>query len=358
MATKKSDVRSSAKALARLGARRGGEARAAVLSAEERREIARKAVLARWRKQKGEAYDPPAEVVRAPRIPELVKAPGPPRAKGLHSLMQGRLPLGTFTLQCHHLSDGTRVFEMPRASRKARPSGPSALLDRFLSAAPRAGGESARKPVTFRIAGNPKALEGRDALQLVHASEAYLEARERDVLSAPQQVLAKQAEQLVRACASQGVVYLFDGATGHRELRARMALRNRLLGHIAHDLQGWSRVFPEQFWKELARLEGVRYLSSRRPIRWGKYVIFFLHDAVRQEIRAGDLAATAIPHGTAEHQAWLDDFVERSFPSYMRQVLAEMRGCKNTEEFNTRFVRVFSNFAALLAVDELEHISV
>ena len=39
-------------ALAKLGAKKGGKARAAALSAERRREIARKASLARWAKEK------------------------------------------------------------------------------------------------------------------------------------------------------------------------------------------------------------------------------------------------------------------------------------------------------------------
>jgi hypothetical protein len=39
-------------ALSKLGAQKGGKARAAALTAEQRREIARKASLARWAKQK------------------------------------------------------------------------------------------------------------------------------------------------------------------------------------------------------------------------------------------------------------------------------------------------------------------
>jgi hypothetical protein len=39
-------------ALSKLGAKKGGKARAAALSAERRREIARKASLARWAKEK------------------------------------------------------------------------------------------------------------------------------------------------------------------------------------------------------------------------------------------------------------------------------------------------------------------
>jgi hypothetical protein len=42
----------AAVALARLGASKGGKARAAKLSPERRREIARKAIMARWKKAK------------------------------------------------------------------------------------------------------------------------------------------------------------------------------------------------------------------------------------------------------------------------------------------------------------------
>jgi hypothetical protein len=41
-------------ALSRLGASKGGKARAAKLTAEERREIARKAAQARWNAEKQE----------------------------------------------------------------------------------------------------------------------------------------------------------------------------------------------------------------------------------------------------------------------------------------------------------------
>lgn len=42
-------------ALGRLGGLKGGKARTAKLSAQERRELARKAVLARWAKAKNKA---------------------------------------------------------------------------------------------------------------------------------------------------------------------------------------------------------------------------------------------------------------------------------------------------------------
>ena len=49
-------VREAARTLAKLGASKGGKARAAAMTPEERRESARKAVNARWARQKAQAH--------------------------------------------------------------------------------------------------------------------------------------------------------------------------------------------------------------------------------------------------------------------------------------------------------------
>lgn len=39
-------------------------------------------------------------------------------------------------------------------------------------------------------------------------------------------------------------------------------------------------MFPEEFWLELARLEGIRYAPRSRPLRWGRHVMMFVYDAI------------------------------------------------------------------------------
>lgn len=58
MAKKKKAKNPNAVALGRLGGLKGGKARIAQLTAEERRELARKAVQARWAKQKARKLEP------------------------------------------------------------------------------------------------------------------------------------------------------------------------------------------------------------------------------------------------------------------------------------------------------------
>ena len=58
--THEKELRDAARTMALAGAAKGGHARAAALTPERRREIARKAVQARWQRAKGKpAKEPP-----------------------------------------------------------------------------------------------------------------------------------------------------------------------------------------------------------------------------------------------------------------------------------------------------------
>src|SRR6267142_2492559 len=85
---------------------KGGKARANVLTPDERREIARNAVRARWAKA-GKLKQPlePA----APEVPQPATAASP--AENLpFSMFRGMLKIGAVEMECHVLNDGRRVF--------------------------------------------------------------------------------------------------------------------------------------------------------------------------------------------------------------------------------------------------------
>ena len=88
----------------------------------------------------------------------------------------------------------------------------------------------------------------------------------------------------MRACAKTGIIALIDEATGFQKVRAQHALQLKLQAFIADELQDWARMFPDEFWYELARLEGVKYSPRHRPLRWGRYIMMFVYDAVDEEV--------------------------------------------------------------------------
>jgi hypothetical protein len=51
-------------------------------------------------------------------------------------------------------------------------------------------------------------------------------------------------------------------------MRAKHDLQIKFQAFIADEMQDWARLFSEEFWLALARLEGIRYSPRSRPLRW------------------------------------------------------------------------------------------
>ena len=92
----------AAKAMSALGASKGGKARANTMTKEERSEIAKKAVTARWAK---------AGKLKVSSTPENpTKNPEPDKPAVPFSMFKGKLEIGSMEIECHVLNDGRRVF--------------------------------------------------------------------------------------------------------------------------------------------------------------------------------------------------------------------------------------------------------
>ena len=112
-------INEAAQQLSRLGATKGGKARASVLTPEQRKDIARQAVRARWIK---------AGKIPGPEERSATDLPEPPKTEPdlPHSMFRGALKMGSVEMECHVLSDGRRVLtqrEVVRVLTAGRDSG-------------------------------------------------------------------------------------------------------------------------------------------------------------------------------------------------------------------------------------------
>jgi len=200
-------------------------------------------------------------------------------------MFRGTVAIGDMKIECHVLSDERRVFtqrEVVRAISGGRESG---NLGRYLDRNPLYSNQfSAGPTVDFKVPGSPTIANGYEATLLIEICELYLEARRQKKLKASQQKLAFQSEIILRSCAKVGIIALIDEATGYQQVRKKRALQIKLQAFIAEDMQDWARMFPAEFWHELARLEGIHYSPRNRPLRWGKYVMAFVYDAIDKDM--------------------------------------------------------------------------
>lgn len=316
----------AARKLSRSGASKGGQARAKTLTSAERSENARRAVQARWAK----AGKPPKEEPDATTSDELP-----------HSLFRGELSIGDVAFEVHVLNNGTRVLKQREVVRLLSGGRESGHLSRYLSRLPGADVEKLMaQTVQFRVPGSANAI-GYEATLLIEICDLYLAARDRGDLRSEQLPLAQQAEIVIRATAKVGIVALIDEATGYQRVRERNALQLKLQAFIADEMAEWARMFPTEFWLELARLEGVEYSPRSRPLRWGRYVMMFVYDAVDPDVGKELRRKNPDPQFRRNHHQWLREHGREKVNNQIQQVIAIMKLCDDMPDFKAKFAKVF-----------------
>lgn len=326
------------------GRAKGGAARAAKLSPEQRSEIARKGGLARKaRKAQGEVE------------PQLPIAQYGSDERPLR-ILDTEIP-------CYVLSDGTRVLTqhgfLSAIGRSTTPKGGTGVqslgdgldnLPTFLAAwnlKPLISKQiiESTKPVKFRLPGGGIGY-GFRAEALPQVCNVYLEAQDTGVLLRSQKHIADKANMLVRGLAETGIVALVDEATGYQEVRARDALQAYLERFIRKELAVWVKTFPDDFFRELYRLKKWPWSgSSRRPGVVGNYI----KDLIYERLGPGVLAELERKNPSdgkgqrkAKHHQWLTaEIGNPALAQHMYALIGFMRAEDDWETFKQRFSRAY-----------------
>jgi hypothetical protein len=236
------------------GQAKGGYARAAKLSPEERSEIGAKAAKKRW-EEKEKAGD---------TIPHVLES-----FKSVLDISGTKLPcaivMGPNGIQ-RVLSEngitnailGNRSGASKRLKKKAQEEG--TLLPLFVAPGqlkPFITNELLDGPLQMidYLDGNTM-VRGYDAGVLAAVCNVWLKAREAGALLPQQLPKAQKAEILARALAETGIIALVDEATGYERVRPQGALQAYLELVIRRELAAWGKKFPDEFYENIYHLKG------------------------------------------------------------------------------------------------------
>jgi hypothetical protein len=331
----------AARKLSKLGAKKGGQARANVLTPEERSEIARNAVRARWERQK---HEDSQQVSDSPDGRSMSVKDKEIRATMPLALFPGKLTIGNTEFSVYVLDNGKRVMAQRQVVRvlTGHVKGDLGTYLRSQSLQPYIDMEKiGQQTINFKIPGTQYKGIGYEATVLLDICDAYLRARDDNALAPNQHDIAKQAEIITRACAKVGIIALIDEATGYEAFKKKRDLQLKLQAFIAEDMQEWARMFPAEFWFELARLEGVHYSPRNRPLRWGKYVMAFVYDAIDGDVGKKLREINPDPHFKQNHHQWLREFGRQKVNDQLQRVITVMKLCDDMDDFRKKFARVF-----------------
>ena len=112
-------------------------------------------------------------------------------------------------------------------------------------------------------------------------------------------------------------------------------------------------MFPDDSWFELARLEGVHYSPRSRPLRWGKYVMAFVYDAIDPDVGKELRKINPNPRHRRNHHQWLQEFGRERVNNQIQQVIATMKLCDDMADFERKFARVFKSSTEQMSLFDL-----
>lgn len=330
------------------GRAKGGAARAAKLSPEERSRIAKDAAQKRWA----------AHVEPSPDMPRVIEG-----YSSVLDLAGTRLPCavvdGPDGVQ-RVLSEsgitqailGTRSGASKRLKKAAEDEG--ALLPLFVAPSQLKSFitkdllDGPLKPIDYVDGG--RVVRGYDASVLVAVCGVWLKARAEGKLQKQQLAKAQEAEALTLALADTGVTALIDEATGYQDDRAKDALAKIFATFLAKERQKWALTFPLDFYKEIYRLRGWKFepWNSKRPGVIASWTDDFVYDrlapGLTEELRQKNPAVDGgrRPH---RHHQWFDP--TRGHPKlkeHIAGVIALLRAAENWEGFKRGLDRAYPKF--------------
>jgi hypothetical protein len=316
---------------AKVVSAKGGRARAAALTPEARRRIAKAGAVARWSKSAAEVKPPE----------------GPPVA-----VLRGALTIMDLEIPCYVLDDGSRVIGRTSATEVLTGIKGGGDLEKYL-------GVSALRPF---IPLDPL-LEGMKAFQLpevegldkqakglptdlfielcqgfVRALDAQATLEEGASRMTGRQIqMAVKASMFLSACAKVGLDALVDEATGYQYERPEDALQFKLKVYLEDEMRKWEKTFPDELWAEFSRLTGWSGTNSQRPKYWGKLVNELVYESLDPDVARWLKENNPTPtHGRNYHQWLSSQFGLKKLVERIWTVIGMSRACTTLMELRDK----------------------
>ena len=322
----------------------GGRARAKVLSAAQRKEIAKKAAEARW---------------------------SPPKAEFV-----GELTIGEVKIDCAVLADGTRVLSQRSVGRalgrgygsttwRKATEDAGGKIPFYLSAnsiLPFISNELMvllKEPIIYRHGQGGGVAHGVPATALPLICEVWLKARDAGALTRTQMSVAARVDILMRGLAHVGITALVDEATGYERVRDRQALQAILEKYLEKELAAWAKRFPDTFYDEMFRLKGWSKPSdgnpSHRPGAAGMYTNDIVYDrlapGIVEELQKRNPKDERGNRKGKHHQLLTEDVGHPALAQHLHAVIAFMRVSNSWEQFKQMLDAAFPKRGSSLPLD-------
>jgi len=252
----------------------------------------------------------------------------------------GELLVGNSALPCYVLGNEKRVFSTMGMLRSLE-FNPKANADEVFNAKdikPYLPKKDTKGTIMF-VTDRGTVAKGYDVEYFMDICHAFSKAYEEDSLHNKRNIeAAKKANMVIRACSKIGIIALVDEATGYQYARAEDALQFKLKLYLSEEMRGWEKTFPDDLWKEFARL--TRWggePTKNRPRHWGYLVMDLIYRYLDKDVAEYLKKNKPKPQkGKNYHQWFNEDYGVRKLVEHINRVIGMAQGCESLEELKRK----------------------
>lgn len=215
--------------------------------------------------------------------------------------------------------------------------------------------QAAAKRIAWRD--GSRVVYGYDVRILTAACRVWCDAADAGVLTASQTKKALRAKAVLAAVADVGIIAMIDEATGYQAVRPQTALAEIFEAFITEKIRPWVKRFPDKFYLELSRLTNTplpQFHLGRKPWSFIDYTNDIVYARLAPHLleeldNAGKkLGKTKY---TKKHQLLSDDVGHPKLQEHFRVVIAIMALSETEQDFFQKLDIVLPKFIDPPAVD-------
>ena len=272
----------------------------------------------------------------------------PPAAAKPVAKWWGDLQIGNAEIPVYVLDDGRRVLSRTGATGLLTGGKGGGNLESYLGVRPLEAYLPADLPdhmIEFEIQGVVnKTVRGILADTFLTICRAYIKARDAraDGMTPRQIGIAIQAGMFLSACAGVGLTALIDEATGYQYARTEDALRVKLKLYLEDEMRKWEKTFPDELWKEFARLTNWSGSVTQRPKYWGKLVMELVYGYLDPDVAEWLKKNAPRPRGGQNYHQWLSSqYGLKRLVEHLWMLVGMASACYNMAELRQKMAEKF-----------------
>lgn len=202
--------------------------------------------------------------------------------------------------------------------------------------------KASRNELPDYISNNGVKFTPLEASLFIDICKAYVDAMHDNVLNESQILIAQRMYAIMTAFAKIGLVAIIDEVTGYQDDRDRSELQKILSKYISEELMPWTKRFPDEFYKQMFRLNGWEYKGRQKPSYAGKltneYIYEYLPEGVLDELKSKNPKDQKTKNRKYRfHQFLTVDTGAKHLDNQLQQTIALMKASEDWDEFDKLF---------------------